>query len=74
MKLQGFLQVRESLFFGLALAGDIDFQALRNVPSPFPPDSRSKRSPHVNILSHGGRLSHAHGADPIQDRRYPLLC
>ena len=40
VQFQRFLQVGESLFFGFALAGDIDFQALGDVPFPLAPNSR----------------------------------
>ena len=51
VQLQRFLQVGESLFFAFTLAGDIDFEALRNVPLSFAPDGRGKRLLHDNILS-----------------------
>ena len=60
VKFQRFLQVGESLFFGLALAGDIDFEALRDIPFPFAPNSRGERSLHDHILSQDGGVSHAH--------------
>jgi hypothetical protein len=51
VKLQRFLQVGEGLFFGLALAGDVDLEALRNVPVPFAPNCSGKRSFHEHILA-----------------------
>jgi hypothetical protein len=51
VQLQRFLQVGKSLFFAFTLAGDIDFEALRNVPPSFAPDGRGKRLLHDNILS-----------------------
>ena len=48
---QRFLQVGDSFFFGLALAGDIDFEALRDIPIPLAPDGSSKRSLQGDILS-----------------------
>src|ERR1035437_3715668 len=51
VQLQRFLQVGESLFFAFTLAGDIDFEALRNVPLSFAPDGRGKRLLHNNVLS-----------------------
>ena len=51
VQLQRFLQVGKSLFFAFTLAGDIDFEALRNVPLSFAPDGRGKRLLHDNILS-----------------------
>jgi hypothetical protein len=35
------------------LAGDIDFQALGDVPLPLAPNSRGEWSLHDHILSHG---------------------
>ena len=52
VKLQCFLQVVESLLFGLTLAGDIDFEALGDIPTSFAPDGRGEWSLHDNILSH----------------------
>ena len=51
VKLQCFLQVGKSLLFGFTLAGDIGFEALGDVPIPFPPDGCSERSLHDHILS-----------------------
>jgi hypothetical protein len=45
-------QIRERLFFRLALASDIDFEALRHVPIPLPPDGRGKWALHIVIFSH----------------------
>jgi hypothetical protein len=42
MKLQRFSQISERLFFGLALAGDIKFEALGDVPISFSPNSRGE--------------------------------
>jgi len=39
-------------FFGLALTGDIDFEALGNTPMSFPPNRRSEWPCHDFILSH----------------------
>ena len=52
VKLQRFLQVSKGLLFGLTLAGDIDFEALRDVPIPFPPDGGGEWSLHDHILSY----------------------
>ena len=49
VQLQRFFQVGESLLFGLALAGDVDLEALRNVPVPFAPNCSGKRSLHDHI-------------------------
>jgi hypothetical protein len=50
VQFQCFLQVGESLFFAFTLAGDIDFEALRNIPLSFSPDGRSERSLHYSYL------------------------
>jgi len=51
VELQCFLQVGEGLFFGLPLAGDINFEALRNKPISLAPNGRGKWSLHSLILS-----------------------
>ena len=57
VKLQRFLQVGEGLFFGVAPAGDIDLEALRDIPIPLAPYGSSERSLHGDILSQKGRVS-----------------
>jgi hypothetical protein len=52
MELKCFLQIGESLFFRFTLAGDIDFQALGDIPLPLAPDSCGEWSLHDDILSH----------------------
>jgi len=52
VKLQRLLQVGKRLFFGRALAGDVDFEALGDVPIPLPPNGCSKRSLHAHTLSY----------------------
>ena len=59
VQFQRFLQVGESLSFGFALASDIDFQALGDVPLPLAPNGRGEWSLHDHILSDGNRPSHA---------------
>jgi len=51
IELQGFFEVFESLVFRFALAGYVDFEALRDIPVPFAPDSRRERSLHTCIPS-----------------------
>ena len=51
VQFQRFLQVGESFFLGLALAGDVEFQALGNVPLPLTPNGRSEWSLHDLIVS-----------------------
>ena len=45
-------QVGEGLFFRFTLAGDIEFEALRDVPIALTPDGRGERSLHELIVSH----------------------
>jgi len=47
MQFQRFLQIRQSLLLGLALAGDIDFKALRYMPFAFAPYGSYERSFHA---------------------------
>jgi hypothetical protein len=46
-----FLEVGKSLFLSLALARDIEFQALGHIPVTFSPNGSGKRSHHVHIVS-----------------------
>ena len=61
MKFECFPQVGECLFLRFTLAGDIDFQALRDIPVPLAPDGCGERSLHDHILSHdeGVRIQRA---------------
>jgi len=54
VQFQGFLQVGESFFFGLALAGDIDLEALRDVPVSLAPYCRCEWSLYNIILPQAG--------------------
>jgi hypothetical protein len=51
MEFQCFFQIGKCLLFSLTLTGDINFQALGDVPIAFAPNGRSKRSLHGFILS-----------------------
>lgn len=51
MKLERFPEVFERLLFTLALAGDINVKALRNIPLSFAPDGRGEWSLHKLIFS-----------------------
>jgi hypothetical protein len=51
VQLQRFPQVGESLFFSLALACDVEFEALGDAPLPLAPDGRGERSFHDFIVS-----------------------
>ena len=51
VKLQRLLQISQGLVFALALAGNIQLQALRDVPIPFTPNGCGERSLHNYILS-----------------------
>jgi hypothetical protein len=55
MKFECFLQIGKSLFFRFTLAGDINLQALRDIPVPLAPDSCGEWSLHDHILSHDDR-------------------
>ena len=46
-----FLEVGQSLVLGLALAGDVEFEALRDIPLPLAPNGSGKRSLHGLIVS-----------------------
>ena len=46
-----FLEVGKSLFLGFALAGDVEFEALGDIPLPFAPNGSRKRSLHDLIVS-----------------------
>ena len=68
--LNRFLEVGKSLFLGLTLAGDIEFQALGNVPLPFTPNGSRERSLHDLIVSHVRVLRRVAGFEsgPVSDR------
>ena len=51
VELQSFLQVVEGFFFGFASAGDVNFQAVRDVPISFAPNRCSKWPFHDSILA-----------------------
>lgn len=42
VELESFAQVGEDFFFGVALAGDVDFEALRDEPGSFTPNGRGE--------------------------------
>ena len=46
-----FLEVGESLFLGLALAGDVEFQALGDIPLPLTPNGSREWTLHDLIVS-----------------------
>ena len=48
VKFERLPQICESFFFRLALAGDIDFEALGDEPVPFTPYTRGERALHVS--------------------------
>ena len=60
VKFQRLPQVGEGLFFGFALAGDVNFEALRDVPVSFAPNRCGKWSFHDCILAQDSEPS-----DPI---------
>jgi len=51
MELQRLFQIGQRLLFGCALAGDINFEALRDVPISFAPDGCRKWTFHDCILA-----------------------
>jgi len=51
VQFQRFLQVGASFFFGRTLTGDIDLEALGNIPVTFAPNGSGKRSLHDHILA-----------------------
>jgi len=61
-----FLEVGESLVLGLALAGDVEFEALGDIPLPFAPNSGRKWPFHVLIVSQA--RSGRHGGPPTSRR------
>ncbi len=54
VQFERFLEVGKSLFLGLALAGNVDFQALGDVPLPLTPNGGSEWSLHEPIVSQAG--------------------
>lgn len=52
MQFERILEVRERFLFCLALAGNVDFQALGYVPRPLPPDRCREWTLHAPILPH----------------------
>jgi len=56
MQFKRFPQVGKGFFLGLALAGDIDLQALGDVPLPLTPNGRGEWSLHDLIVSQARTL------------------
>ena len=54
MEFERFPQICQRLFFSLALAGDIQFETLGDVPVVFAPDGRGERSLHVTPPDEAG--------------------
>ena len=54
VKMQGqrFLEIIQRFVFRCPLTGNVDFEALGDVPIALPPNSRCKRSLHAPMLSH----------------------
>ena len=69
VKFQCFFQVGERLLFGLALAGNIDFQALGNVPVSLAPNGCGKWSFHDCYSCTGRRAEHSHSTGESRIRR-----
>src|ERR1035437_9250171 len=51
VELQSLLHIGEGLFLGFTLAGNVEFQALGDVPRPLAPDRRGEWSIHDLIVS-----------------------
>lgn len=51
VKLQSLFQVGEGFFFGFTLAGDVNFEALRDVPITLAPNRCRKWTFHEGILA-----------------------
>ena len=74
VQFEGFLQVGKSLFLGLALAGDIEFQALGDVPLPLTPNGRSEWSLHDPIVSQAGLHRTVSLPETIDSARQSVMC
>ena len=72
-----FLEVGKSRFLSLALAGDVEFQALGHIPVTFAPKGSGKRSRHVLIVSQarllGATAPAPEGSEPKLGRSEVLL-
>jgi len=55
VQFQGFLQILEGFFYSLVPAGNVNLEALGDVPFPFAPYGRSKWSLDDEIVSEGDR-------------------
>ena len=51
-----FLEIDKSLFLGVALAGDVKFETLGDIPPPLAPDGSRKWSLHDLIVSQARAL------------------
>jgi len=58
VKFERFFQIGESGFLGFTLAGNINFQALGDIPIPLAPDGCGEWSLHDCILSQDDWASH----------------
>ena len=67
VEFQRFPQVGEGLFLGFTLAGDVEFQALGDVPRPLAPDRCGEWSLHDSIVSQ------ARNPRTLTDHRLPPL-
>ena len=68
VQFQGFFQVGKSLFFGLALTGEVEFQTLGDVPLSFTPNGGGEWSLHRLIVSQA-RVNRT-GVDVFVDAAY----
>jgi hypothetical protein len=67
VELQCLFQIGKSFFFTFTLAGNIDFQALRNIPVSFAPHSGRERPlhDHNSSISEEPPGNRRHGSDPV---------
>ena len=63
VQLNRFLEIGESLFLGVALAGDVELKALGDIPPPLAPNGSRKWSLHDLIVSQARALRTATGSD-----------
>lgn len=73
VEFEGFLQVDESLFFGLALTGNIEFEALGDVPGSLAPNGCGKWPFHGVIVSQDDGHRHPNRRHPGLEGAQALL-
>jgi hypothetical protein len=68
VELQRFFQIGERFFFGFALAGNIDFKALRDIPVAFAPNRCREWTFHKVILAQDSRRTNSESGQEGSDR------